>query len=232
MNYHITIHTSFAQSTMSSAKPLLVVLGATGNQGGSVLSHFLSLSPSPYALRGVTRDLTSPKSASLVSLGVEMVAGDFDDPTSLDAAFQGASAIFSVTDFWQYFSSPSYREKASAAGQSIGPFSRDLEFQQNKNIIDAAAKVSTLQRFIYSSLPNTNRLSEGKYAHVYHFEGKGKAEEYGRLTYPELWGKTSVLYAGYYLENYLGPMARLFRPSLVCLLFYFFQSPRSSWNLC
>lgn len=84
---------------MSSKKPTLVVLGATGNQGGSVLSHFLSLTPSPYALRGVTRDVTSTKAASLSERGVEMVAGNFDEPASLDAAFKGASAIFSVTDY-------------------------------------------------------------------------------------------------------------------------------------
>jgi hypothetical protein len=202
---------------MSSEKPLLVVLGATGTQGGSVLSNFLSLSASPYALRGVTRDPSSPKSVSLASLGVEVVAGDFDNPSSLDAAFTGASAIFSVTDFWQSFASPSLRERASASGQSIGVVSRENEFQQNRNIIDAAAKVSTLERFVFSSLPSTNKLSEGKYAHVYHFDGKAMAEEYGRSAYPKLWEKTSVLYAGYYLENYFEPTGALFRPKLVCL---------------
>lgn len=90
--------------------------------------------------------------------------------------------------------------------------------QQNKNIIDAAAKVETLGRFVYSSLPNTSKLSGGKYTHVYHFEGKGMAEEYGRTTYPELWKKTNVFYAGYYLENYFDAAGGLFRPKLVCLV--------------
>ncbi|RDW85435.1 putative hscarg dehydrogenase [Coleophoma crateriformis] len=195
---------------MTSEKPLLVVLGATGNQGGSVLAHFLSLSPSPYALRGVTRDPSSPKSISLASLGVEVVAGDFDDPSSLDAAFKDASAIFSVTDFWQPFTDASLRERASTSGQNIGVASREKEAQQNKNIIDAAAKVGTLERFVFSSLPNANKLSGGKYSHVYHFDGKAMAEEYGRSTYPELWEKTTVLYAGFYLENYFGPTGSLF----------------------
>jgi hypothetical protein len=151
---------------MSSEKPLLVVLGATGNQGGSVLSYFHSLSPSPFALRGVTRDPSSPKSVSLASLGVKVVAGDFDNPSSLDAAFKGASVIFSVTDFWQPFADPSQRERASASSQSIGVFCRQNEARQNRNIIDAAAKVRTLERFVFSSLPNANKLSGGKYAHV------------------------------------------------------------------
>ena len=105
---------SLLDYTMSSTKSLLVVLGATGNQGGSVLAYFLSLPASPYVLRGVTRDPSSSKSESLLSLGVEMVYGDIDHPASLDAAFKGASAIFSVTDFWLGFASASVREKAAA----------------------------------------------------------------------------------------------------------------------
>ncbi|KAL2871136.1 uncharacterized protein BJX67DRAFT_217948 [Aspergillus lucknowensis] len=199
---------------MSSAKPLLVVLGATGKQGGSVLSYFLSLSPSPYNLRGVTRNPTSPEAISLASAGVEIATANFDDPSSLDAAFKGASAIFSVTNFWESFADPSQRKKAAELGQSIGTFCRDKEFQQTKNIIDAAAKVNTLQRFIISSMVNSNKLSGGKYPHVYDYEGKALGDEYGQSAHPTLWEKTSVLYAGLYLENYFGPTGALFRPKL------------------
>jgi hypothetical protein len=80
--------------------------------------------------------------------------------------------IFSVIDCWQPFANPSQRERASASGQSIGVLCRENEAQQNRHIIDAAAKVSTLKRIVLSSLPNTNKLSGGKYAHVYLFEGK------------------------------------------------------------
>ncbi|KAJ5595423.1 uncharacterized protein N7459_001631 [Penicillium hispanicum] len=197
-----------------SGKPLLVVLGATGNQGGSVVAHFLSLSPSPYALRAVTRNPSSTKAVSLASQGVEVVAGDFDNPQSLDAALTGASVIFSVTDFLQSMMNPSLREAAAASGTSPGFYIRDHEAQQNKNIIDAAAKVSTLERFIYSSLPGMDKLSGGKYTHVYHCDSKAIAEEYGRSTYPDLWAKTSVFYAGFYLENFVGEARGLFCPSL------------------
>jgi hypothetical protein len=205
---------------MAAKEPLLVVLGATGNQGGSVISYYLSQPSSPYKLRGVTRNPSSSKSLSLISQGVEMVAGDFDDLSSLEAAFQDATAIFSVTDFWQSFMNPSLRGKAAETGEKIGILSRGQEAQQNKNIIDAAAKVQTLERFIYSSLPNTSKLSQGKYSHVYHFDGKAIAEEYGRSTYPELWEKTNVLYAGYYLENYFDAAGGMFRPKLVCLFHF------------
>ncbi|KAF2673846.1 NmrA-like family protein [Microthyrium microscopicum] len=198
---------------MSSAKPLLVVLGATGNQGGSVIAHFLSVSPSSYALRAVTRDPSSAKATSLASQGVEVVVGDFDDPKSLDKAFDGASIIFAATDFVQLMLSASLRERAAATGEPPGFYIRDYEAQQNKNIIDAAAKVTTLDRFIFSGLPNVNKLSEGKYAHVYYCDSKALAEEYGKAKYPQLWEKTSVFYAGFFLENLIGEDGA-FRPTL------------------
>ena len=114
------------------------------------------------------------------------------------------------------FADPSQREKAATAGQGIGVFNREYEAQQNRNIIDAAAKVTTLERFVFSSLPNPNVLSGGKYPHVYHFEGKAIGVEYGRSTHPKLWEKTNVFYAGFYLENWFGLMGGLFRPKLVC----------------
>ena len=204
-----------SDNNMSSGKPLLVVLGATGNQGGSVIAHFLSLSPSPYTLRAITRNPSSAKAVSLASQGVEIAAGNFDDPESLDAAFAGASAIFSVTDFVQLIMSPSLRQEAIASGSDVGFYIRDYEAQQNRNIIDAAAKVSTLQRFIYSGLAHASKLSGGKYAHVYHFDSKAIAEEYGQSTYPKLWEKTSIFYAGFYLENLVGEGRALFCPTLV-----------------
>lgn len=202
---------------MSSGKPLLVVLGATGNQGGSVVAHFLSLSPSPYTIRAVTRDTSSAKAVSLASQGVEVVAGNFDNPQSLDAAFSGASVIFSVTDFVYAMTSSEVREKAAASGKSAGVYARDYEAQQNKNIIDAVAKVSTVERFIFSSLPSTTKLSGGKYANVYFYDSKAAAEEYGKSTYPNLWEKTSIFYAGFFLENIISEEGRVaFCPKLVC----------------
>lgn len=208
---------------MSSGKPLLVVLGATGNQGGSVVAHFLSLKQSPYQIRAVTRNSSSPKALSLVSQGVEVVVGDFDNPSSLDTAFDGASVIFSVTDFVQLITNSSLREAAAASDKGEGVYIRDYETHQNKNIIDAAAKVSTLERFIYSSLPNMSKLSGGKYAHAYYCDSKAAGEEYGKITYPKLWEKTSVFYAGFYLENLSGPGAAIFGPKIVC--YRLFDSP-------
>lgn len=84
----------------SNSLPLLVVLGATGNQGGSVIKHFLNQSPATYRLRGLTRNASAASAQALTAEGVEMVAADVDDLSSLQRAFEGADAIFAVTDFW------------------------------------------------------------------------------------------------------------------------------------
>jgi hypothetical protein len=110
----------------------------------------------------------------------------FDNPQSLEAAFGGASFNFSVTEFLQSMMNLSLREKAAASGINADVYVRDYEAQQNRNIIDAAAKVSTLIRFIYSSLLNINKLSVGKHAHIYYYDSKAVAKEYGKSTYPKL----------------------------------------------
>lgn len=75
-------------STMSEKK-LLVVVGATGTQGSSVITHFLKEEPE-YRLRGLTRNTTSPKAQALAAKGIEMVQANLNDPPSITSAFEGA----------------------------------------------------------------------------------------------------------------------------------------------
>lgn len=65
---------------------LLVVIGATGNQGGAVLNSFLS--DKSFRLRGVTRNVDSDAARKWSEKGVEMVKADIEDEASLEAAFQ------------------------------------------------------------------------------------------------------------------------------------------------
>ncbi|CCC05615.1 unnamed protein product [Sordaria macrospora k-hell] len=76
---------------MSTPK-IIVVIGATGSQGGSVVSRFLQ-NPS-FRIRALTRSPTSPTSQSLSSKGVEVVSADVSDPSTLGPAFTNAYAIF------------------------------------------------------------------------------------------------------------------------------------------
>ncbi len=65
---------------------LVVVVGATGGQGGSVIRRFLA--DGSYRLRGLTRNVQSKTSQDLVEKGVEMVGADLNDTESLRAAFK------------------------------------------------------------------------------------------------------------------------------------------------
>lgn len=192
-----------------SASKLIVVVGATGNQGGSVVNTFLD--ESGWKVRGVTRDASSPKALSLKSRGVEVVQADMDEPASLAKVFTGANAIFAVSDFWtiirpMMMDPQSYKDDPDA-DKPVNERAKAREAQQLKNVIDAAAQVSTLDRFIISSLPNVIELSGGKYTNVCHFDSKAVAADYARDTYPGLWAKTSLYKAGFFLSNMVGDPA-------------------------
>lgn len=75
--------------------PLVVVVGATGIQGGSVIEN-LAASTKPYRMRGISRDATKPKAKALVDRGVEVVSctlavGNADE---IENAFRGATYVF------------------------------------------------------------------------------------------------------------------------------------------
>lgn len=89
---------------MTSPK-LIVVLGATGNQGSSVINTYLNQGRYQWKIRGVSRDISSDKAQTLTARGVEMVKGDLNDRSSLNAAFTGAHALFVVSDYWGTFGS-------------------------------------------------------------------------------------------------------------------------------
>ena len=78
---------------------LLVVIGATGQQGGSVVQTVLAdpqLSKE-YKIRGTCRDPSKANAQAIAQKGVEMVAADATDPASLQKAFAGAHAVYAST---------------------------------------------------------------------------------------------------------------------------------------
>ena len=85
-------------------KKIIAVVGATGAQGGGVVRAILSDAGGGFAVRALTRDVSSAKATELARMGAEVVAGDVDDPESLKRAFAGAYGAFCVTFFWAHFS--------------------------------------------------------------------------------------------------------------------------------
>lgn len=183
---------------MATTSKLISVLGATGNQGGSVVETFLT---NGWRVRAITRNTSSEKAKALAKRGAEVVQANLDDTLTLLKAFDGAQVVFAVSDFWGIYADPTYRSKAKA-GQLFSEWSGQHELQQLKNSVDAAAKTSSLEHFIISSLPDATRESGGKYTHIYHFDSKADAEKYGKDEYPDLWAKTSVYIPAFFLTNF------------------------------
>lgn len=185
-------------------KKLIVIIGITGNQGGSVASTFLQ--DPAWRIRGLSRDTQSPASKSLSEQGIEMVEADLHNPSSLKHVFKGASLVFSVTDFWKPFFNPVNQARAKEQGKSIGQYAYELELEQGKNIVDAVAReVDSLDDvgFIVSTLCSAKKLSKGKYQELYHFDSKADVfPTYLQDNYPELVQKTSYLHTGYFFTSW------------------------------
>ncbi|EXJ82941.1 hypothetical protein A1O3_06758 [Capronia epimyces CBS 606.96] len=73
----------------------IVITGATGTQGGSVVAAFLR-DPS-FNVRALTRDTESPAAQALREKGADVVAGDLMNEASLVAAFK-ARLILGLED--------------------------------------------------------------------------------------------------------------------------------------
>jgi uncharacterized protein YbjT (DUF2867 family) len=69
----------------------ILVTGATGHQGGSVLRHLKSRG---HRLRALVRDQHAPASKALQRLGVEVFQGSFNDASAIEQAAQFVDAAF------------------------------------------------------------------------------------------------------------------------------------------
>lgn len=75
------------------AAKVILVTGATGNQGGAAAVRLLA---DGWRVRALTRNQNSPAARRLVAAGAQVVTGDLDDRDSLDAAAEGAYGVVSV----------------------------------------------------------------------------------------------------------------------------------------
>lgn len=186
---------------------LVVVVGITGNQGGSVAESFLA--DTNWRVRAITRDPSKPAAQKWAARGVELVAADQDDVDSLTKAFTGAHAIFTMTDYWAPMSDPSVRATAAKRGITAEQQCAELETLRGKNMAVAAAAPEvqkTLERFVYSSLPDATKLSGGRYTKVWHFDSKAAVEDFVRhdpsMVSAGLSQKSSFIHVGVYVDNW------------------------------
>jgi uncharacterized protein YbjT (DUF2867 family) len=135
----------------TNTEQIILVTGATGNQGGAVARHLLQRGK--FKVRAMVRDEHKPAAQALQQAGAELVQADFNDRASLDLAVQGVYGVFSMQDF---------REGA------------EVEIRHGRALADAA-NAAGIQHFVYSSVGSAERNTG-----IPHFDSKFQVEEYIR----------------------------------------------------
>ncbi len=141
---------------MAKDKDVILVTGATGQQGGAVARELLARK---HAVRAMTRKPDSDAAKDLGRLGAEVMKGDLDDAESLKRAMRGAWGVFAVQNTWE-------------AGV-------EKEEVQGKRTAEVA-KQSGVQHFVYTSVGSAHRKTG-----IPHFDNKWRIEETVRaLSFP------------------------------------------------
>jgi len=116
---------------MATQPKIILVTGATGQQGGAVARSLLRQG---HKVRALTRNPN--KAAGLAKAGAEIVKGDLTDKATCERALQGTDGVFAVSTFIE-------------AGM-------DVEVQQGITLADAAKKAN-VRHFVYTSVGSANR---------------------------------------------------------------------------
>jgi uncharacterized protein YbjT (DUF2867 family) len=129
-------------------KKLVLVTGATGQQGGAIARELLARG---YPVRAMTRHPEGDKARALANLGATVVQGDLDNAASLEQALRGAWGVYAVQNTWE-------------AGV-------EKEEQQGKRLAEMARRVG-VHHFVYGSVGSAHRNTG-----IPHFDNKWRVEE-------------------------------------------------------
>jgi uncharacterized protein YbjT (DUF2867 family) len=157
-----------------NSKRLIAVIGATGQQGGAVVRALQA--QGQFKVRALTRNPGKHR-----RLADEVVEADLDRPETLKAAFEGAHGVFLVTNFWEQGTDE--LEQATAAV--------------------SAAKDAGVKHFIWSTLPDVEAISGGKF-HVPHFTGKARID---RIVEEAGFANHTFVIAPFFYQNLVGVLA-------------------------
>jgi uncharacterized protein YbjT (DUF2867 family) len=135
---------------MTTFHKTVLVLGATGQQGGAVARQ---LRANKWRVRALVRDPRKPEAQALQRLGIELVQGDLDTPASVTSAMQDMHGVFSVQ---AVLSNP------------------EQEVRQGKTVADSA-KTTGITHLVYSSAGGADRSID-----IAAFKAKGEIEQYIR----------------------------------------------------
>lgn len=175
----------------------VLVLGATGAQGGGVVR---ALVRRHIPVRALVRDPEAAAATQLRALGATLSTGNFNDTRSLAAACDGAYAVFSVQN---------------AVGMSPDP---DSEKKEGQNII-AAAKAAGVMHMVHTSVSGAGTFhrampgwSDGTWSMLANYwESKAFVEDAVRHAgFPHY----TIIKPAFMMENFIPPKAGFMFPDL------------------
>lgn len=170
-----------------------------------------------WKIRGLPRCPSRPSNKWLHDAGVDLVSADLDDLPAVQDAFAGANVIFAVTNFWQFLRDGDTVKIAEQRQIAINEACSEREQSQGRNMVVAAAKtLDSLERFVWSTLSDTKRWTNGRITRNLHFDGKAAVTEYLKASHPELEKKSSYVQVGVYMDNWKMKVP-LFTPTKVCV---------------
>lgn len=137
----------------SSGGRVILVSGATGQQGGAVSRSLLERG---FAVRALTRNPDKSEARELSDLGAEVVSGDLEDSASIESLLDGVYGVFSV--------------------QQFGEVGIEGEIRQGVQLADAA-KAAGVEHLVYSSVGSAHRETG-----IPHFDSKFEVEEHVRAS--------------------------------------------------
>jgi len=133
----------------------VLVIGATGQQGGAAAHALLQRGRTVHAL---VRDASAPGARLLRQAGARLVPGDLDDPASLRAAISAVPSVFLVLTMM--------------TGPHVTLQGVATEERRGKMVADIARETGT-GHLVYSSISGADRHTK-----IPHVESKGRIEEH------------------------------------------------------
>ncbi|WP_254838883.1 NmrA/HSCARG family protein [Natronomonas marina] len=153
----------------------VLVVGATGKQGGATARHLLAgTGGRTFEVDALTRSPESDAATALAEAGANVVEGDLLRRSSLRAALEPVDAVFCVTVF-------------RAGGH-------DVEVEQGVNVAEVAAEVG-VEQFVYSSVASVETDTG-----LANFESKRAVEDRIR----DLGLPATFLRPTYFMQNFEG----------------------------
>ena len=137
----------------NDAGPVLVI-GATGQQGGATARHLLDAG---RPVRALVRDANTPAAKALREAGAELVVGDLDEPDTVRAALHGTAGLFLVLTM---MSGPRISADAVVAEQRRG------------TAVARLAQEAGIGHLVYSSISGANA-----HTGIPYYESKARIEE-------------------------------------------------------